>query len=140
MNRRIFFVCWVLSAASCSSSAWAVQQTGPQYSRAYNQCMKAVEEGDYLPVQGDYATLECIDAEIGRQDARLNQAYKMVMTRLTPPQKQKLRESERAWIRSKERVCLERMEGDGTMDRVFFASCILQKTVQRTRYLEQYRP
>jgi uncharacterized protein YecT (DUF1311 family) len=45
------------------------------------------------------ATISCITAESARQDKRLNQAYKQLLSLLSEHQKQALKQAQRDWIR-----------------------------------------
>ena len=86
------------------------------------------------------AMLDCIHAEAQRQDAALNQAYKMVMARLKSDQQATLRSSERAWISTRDKDCNEAAEEEagGTLAVVIHDGCLLDETIKRTMYLENY--
>lgn len=112
------------------------QRTEPHFSRAYDDCMGSGEAANGVTA----AMMDCIGAEIDREDARLNQAYKMVMSRLTSPQKTALRSSERTWIKARDARCKAGGDGGGSLDGVLYANCILDATARRVRFLETYRP
>jgi uncharacterized protein YecT (DUF1311 family) len=105
-----------------------------RYSSAYKKCT--------AEAVGDVELRVCVNTEIGIQDARLNQAYKMIMQHLTPPQQASLRLSERAWITKKEKDCaLERQpDAGGTLAFVETAECALDTTIKRLIWLERYKP
>lgn len=109
-----------------------------RYSRDYDRCMAS---GDAANGQ-TMAMMECTGQEIERQDARLNQAYKMVMMRLTAPEKTRLRALERAWIPARDAGCDREAapERPGSMARIIYQQCILFETTKRTMWLERYRP
>jgi uncharacterized protein YecT (DUF1311 family) len=49
--------------------------------------------------------IECIAAETGRQDATLNNNYRILMSKLSSDQKKALLEAERAWIAFRDANC-----------------------------------
>jgi uncharacterized protein YecT (DUF1311 family) len=85
--------------------------------------------------------MDCLGTEIDLQDARLNQAYKMVMMRLGPAAKTRLRASERTWIKARNVDCKRSAarDGGGTASALGYNSCILDATIKRTIWLERYR-
>lgn len=109
-----------------------------RYSAAFNTC---VESGD--AARGvTPAMAECIDAELDRQDARLNQAYKMVMERLPLKRKTALRTSQRKWIRTRDATCQRAYDaagGGGTASGLEKLGCLTSETIRRTIFLERYR-
>jgi len=112
------------------------QQTEPHFSRAYDECIGSGDAANGVTA----AMMDCIGAEIERQDARLNQAYRMVMSRLTSAQQTALRSSERTWIKARDARCKASGDGGGSLDGVLYANCILDATARRVRFLETYRP
>ena len=126
------FVAYLLSVHSVAyAKPHSVEaRYSPDYERCADQAI------------GDVELRVCTNAEIGVQDARLNQAYKMVMQHLTPAQQGRLRTSERAWIAKKEKDCaLERQpDAGGTLAFVETAECALDTTIQRRIWLERYKP
>lgn len=102
-------------------------------SRAYHQCLGRD------PSNSDIG--QCIEAERERQEARLNEAYRMVMARLAPPRRVALRASERAWVRSRQGECdrvYREMEG-GTGDGIALDTCMSVRAAERTARLEALR-
>jgi uncharacterized protein YecT (DUF1311 family) len=112
------------------------QRTEPQFSSAYDDCMSSGEAANGVTT----AMMDCIGTEIEREDARLNRAYKLAMSRLTSAQKAALRSSERTWIKARDARCKAGGGGGGSLDGVLYANCILDETARRTRFLETYRP
>jgi uncharacterized protein YecT (DUF1311 family) len=112
------------------------QQTEPHFSPAYDECIGSGDAANGVTA----AMMDCIGAEIERQDAQLNQAYRMVMSRLTSAQQTALRSSERTWIKARDARCKAGGDGGGSLDGVLYANCILDATAQRVRFLETYRP
>lgn len=50
--------------------------------------------------------LDCISAELMRQDARLNEIYyKRLMSKLSAKRKEGLREAQRAWVKFRDANC-----------------------------------
>lgn len=127
--------------ASKKPAVLASQEPVLRYSSTYRQCIKLVDESDYrYAYEADVAKIDCIRPEMARQDARLNQAYKMVMARLSPAQKSKLQILERSWIKAREVRCSATGDGGGTLSEFLYADCMLEATLERTRFLEGYQP
>jgi uncharacterized protein YecT (DUF1311 family) len=107
-----------------------------RYSRMFDRCLNS---GD--AINGAlYAMRQCTIDEIERQDAKLNQAYRMLMMRLSSKNKEKLRSSERAWIKSRDKKCASEIDevNGGREEYLFRDACILYETVSRTIRLENY--
>ena len=121
------------------SAAWATPKSAVEkrYSAAYNSCMNSGDAAHGVTS----GIMDCNGAEIDLQDARLNQAYKMVMSRLDDQQKTVLRTSERNWIKSRDAACKKSVgdEEGGTLGTVMYSNCILDETISRTIYLENHR-
>lgn len=104
--------------------------------RQYDDCMAsgAAAQGQTLAMN------VCQSEEIERQDARLNQAYVMVMKRLSPKRKATLRQSERAWIARRDKGCMAaaRTYEGGTAAGLEYQGCYLRETIARTLWLERY--
>ena len=108
-----------------------------RYSAAYRTCMATGDAAKGVTV----GLLDCNGTEIDRQDDRLNRTYRTVMARLAPPARARLRASERAWIKQRDRSC-RRTSGSaegGTLASVIYSGCILDRTIERTMWLERYR-
>ncbi len=81
--------------------------------------------------------IECIGAEIQRQDARLNKAYKALTASLTPERKKQLQEAQRAWIKFRDSNCGFYYDPDGgSMARVSANDCLMNMTASRAKELE----
>ena len=67
-------------------------------------------------------------------DAELNKVYKLLMERLSKDKKEKLRNSQRAWIKSKEKKANEASkEADGgTLAGVLYSGTLASMTKERT--------
>ncbi len=103
-------------------------------SRTYDQCGDA--SGGNMP-----AMFACADVELDKQDAKLNQAYRMVMTRLPAPRRSALRASQRKWIPARDATCQRAWDdaGGGQASELEQRSCLLHETIVRTMWLERYR-
>jgi uncharacterized protein YecT (DUF1311 family) len=86
-------------------------------------------------------TVQCVVTEHGIQDARLNQAYRMVVTRLPAARRTALRISQRSWIRTRDQACQRAYDqaGRGQASNLEKQSCLLHRTIERTMWLERYR-
>lgn len=106
-------------------------------SREYNECMGRGDAARGVTI----AMRECSGAELDRQDARLNQAYRMTMQRLSKARQTKLRTDQRAWIKRRDATCIaaaKKFEG-GTMAPLEHGQCALRETIARRLWLEKYR-
>lgn len=83
--------------------------------------------------------VECIDAEIKRQDARLNKAYKALVADLNPERKKQLLEAQRAWLKFRDTNCAFYYDPDGgTIARVQAVDCMMTMTASRAKELENF--
>lgn len=108
-----------------------------RYTQEFNYC---TNNGDVA--QGIQPAMNaCAAEEYTRQDSELNQAYVMVMKPLKSAGKTKLRNSQRAWIKSRDKTCkAERAEYEGgTIAPLIFYSCLTNETIMRTLWLEKFR-
>lgn len=76
----------------------------------------------------------CAQGEMGRQDARLNIAYRRLLSgyAATPDRTAALRREERAWLTRRDRQCT--INGD-----VVDQQCVVDKTARRADVLERTR-
>lgn len=134
------FTC-IAVALGLTGAAAAVAQTKKQvetrYTNNYNRCMNTGAAANGVTS----GIMDCNGLEIDRQDARLNQAYKMVMTRSNPQQKIVLRTSERQWITQRDARCKRAAasEEGGSLAGIIYSGCILDETIKRTIWLENYK-
>lgn len=81
--------------------------------------------------------LECNGDEFDRQDARLNDNYKKLMSKLSRDQKKGLVEAERAWIKFRKANCDFYYDPNGgSAARLGSSSCWLTSTADRAKELE----
>jgi uncharacterized protein YecT (DUF1311 family) len=83
--------------------------------------------------------LECSSNELRRQDSLLNEAYSQAIAALNAPQKNLLREAQRAWIAYRDTTCsfMAKLGDRGTMASLIDSGCFLQTTAERARWLKQ---
>lgn len=100
------------------------------YSPAYNTCMD--KAGGVT-----FDMVECSNAELSRQDSRLNLAFKNTMSALSDESKSRLREAQRLWIKFRDADCgiYYNLSG-GTMDSLNGSGCELSMTKERADALE----
>ena len=124
-----------LASPCFAGAAAAAGQTEPRLSPTYETCMNAAA-GVTMEMH------DCISAEYERQDARLNQTYKAVLTRLSGAQKTSLRDTERAWLRKTKMLCDHAGDDNegGTLQAIEIADCQLTETAKRADALARYRP
>lgn len=108
-----------------------------RYTPAYKSCLDSGEAARGV----QYAMNDCANSEYERQDARLNQAYVMVMRRLVPPAKLRLRALQRDWIKTRDRKCTADSAEyrGGSIAPMIFSLCLTDETIRRTLWLETYR-
>lgn len=133
--RPVLFLA-LAAAAAPALAQWeaAVEQ---RLTPAYGQC-----QASGAAAQGvTSAMMDCLGAENERQDARLNEAYRIAMKRLPAARQAELRQLQRAWI--KQRDAAARAAGDqaggGSAAGLEYAGTFLHETVKRTIWLEEYR-
>lgn len=82
-----------------------------------------------------YAMGGCFREELGRQDERLNAAYRAAMAKRDAAGKARLRDEERAWIKRRDEECEAQRTG-GTIDLVEVPACLMQETIRRRIVLQ----
>ena len=81
--------------------------------------------------------INCMLAETGRQDARLNENYKRLLSKLGPERKNALIEAQRAWIRFRDANCSFYADPEGgSAARMAANECFLNATVDRAKELQ----
>jgi uncharacterized protein YecT (DUF1311 family) len=82
--------------------------------------------------------MDCIGAETKRQDARLNDNYKRLLSKLSANRKKALTEAQRAWISFRDANCRFYYDPDGgSLARVSASECTLNATADRAAELKQ---
>ena len=131
---KMFGSLLLMAVIGTSASAQTQSQIKKRFSQDYTQCMDA--SGGITAEMRD-----CFGTEIDRQDARLNQAYVMVMRPLPKPRKERLRGLQRTWIKQRDAKCTRASKAaeGGTLAGIIYADCILDQTISRTIFLENYK-
>jgi uncharacterized protein YecT (DUF1311 family) len=131
----------VLALALVAGTAGAAptitdKQVEARYSAEFNHCMKTGDAANGVTS----AMLDCVGDEHNRQDARLNEAYRVTMARLSTSQKLDMRESERKWIKFRDDHCQAAAgdEAGGTLGTVMINQCALDETIRRVIWIENY--
>lgn len=121
----------LLLPVSSSGAAPAVDAE-KEYSPRYAACLQSGDAARGVTI----AMAGCVNAEYGRQDARLNAAYATAMKTRSPRAREALRDQQRAWIRRRDAACEEGLSG-GTLDMVERPSCRMAMTATRAVELER---
>lgn len=102
------------------------------YSPAYNTCTS--NSG------GNTSNLsDCGHAELAKQNARLNNAYKSAMTVLSAEKKRNLQEVQALWVKFRDADCgMYYSLTGGTMDLLEGVGCELSMTLERADSLEWF--
>jgi uncharacterized protein YecT (DUF1311 family) len=80
--------------------------------------------------------INCILAETRRQDARLNENYKRLISKLAAERKNALVEAQRAWIKFRDANCGFYADPEGgSAARVTAHKCFLNATIDRAKEL-----
>ena len=85
--------------------------------------------------------IDCIFAETNRQDTKLNENYKSLISKISPKRKQSLVDAQRAWIGFRDANC--KFYGDpegGTSARLSANECVLNITADRAKELKLLIP
>ena len=81
--------------------------------------------------------LDCISAEHERQDARLNENYKRLISKLSPKRKEQLLEAQRAWVKFRDANCRFYYDPEGcSAAHLAGTDCMLQATADRATELK----
>ncbi|WP_201352296.1 lysozyme inhibitor LprI family protein [Hydrogenimonas urashimensis] len=79
------------------------------------------------------AVTECQDAELRRQDKKLNEAYMALKKEIAPSRRAALRKMQRAWIRYRDAKCgFFRHEKSGSGAANDEMQCLVDETIKRT--------
>lgn len=81
--------------------------------------------------------LDCMSAEYERQDVRLNENYKRLMSKLSPKRKEGLLEAQRAWIKFRDANCRFYFDPEGgSAAHMAGTDCTLNATADRATELK----
>jgi uncharacterized protein YecT (DUF1311 family) len=125
---------WIGKAAiGCLAVLWSADlfaASDTDMTRDYLTCMDKAS--------GETSSMnDCTGAETDRQDARLNDNYKRLMSKLSEDRKKELLEAQRAWIRFRDANCRFYGEGVGSISALAVNDCILDATVDRAKELKR---
>lgn len=121
---------WALAAATTMPLAVHAQEIN--LTKQFSVCM---DKADGVTQN----MVECIDAEIKRQDARLNKAYKALVADLNPERKKQLLEAQRSWLKFRDTNCAFYFDPEGgTIARVQAVDCMMTMTASRAKELENF--
>ena len=120
---------WALAAATMPLAAHAQEIN---LTKQFSVCM---DKADGVTQN----MVECIDAEIKLQDARLNKAYKALVADLNPERKKQLLEAQRAWLKFRDTNCAFYFDPEGgTIARVQAVDCMMTMTANRATEHENF--
>ena len=103
----------------------------PQFSAEFDICM---EKSGGVTVDAR----ACANAELKRQDQRLNKAYAQLGKAADDGVKAKMKDAQRGWIQFRDAECVLRGEiEEGTLRELVVDSCHLRFTEQRANELDQ---
>jgi len=110
--------------------AGAEPKVDRNYSKTYNGCMDAAG-GSTMPMR------DCIGAEHDAWDKKLNLTYQALIAARNSPEKLKLRDDERAWLKRTQTKCDHAGDDEqgGSLQLVEIDQCNLDQTILRTLYL-----
>ena len=98
-------------------------------SKEYSDCLAKAVEGPWADM------FECNGEELDRQDARLNDTYKKLMSKLSRDRKKALLKAQRAWIKFREANCDADPDG-GRAARLDASGCLVRMTATRAKELK----
>ena len=104
-----------------------------QYTPAFQRCLDS-------PVGAStVGQIDCTQAELKVQDARLNAAYRKAQIDLNARQTVALTAAQRAWIAFRDTDCSAWQDEDwGSLSRVQASFCVLKRTIERTQQIKDY--
>jgi uncharacterized protein YecT (DUF1311 family) len=105
------------------------------YSKHYQECLNQP-----APAEGEEAE-DCRSGEVPVQEARLDEAFAMVMARLDAAQQAKLLAAERQWNNQQGTECEREANqaGNGSVYTILFQECSLGQYLKRRQFLEHVR-
>jgi uncharacterized protein YecT (DUF1311 family) len=106
-------------------------ETDEGLSKEYSDCIDKAEKGTTADM------FQCNGEELDRQNARLNDDYKKLISKLSPDRKKALLKAQRAWIKFREANCDYWYDPQGgTAARLNASGCTLTMTAARAKELE----
>ena len=103
-----------------------------------NAVLQALAPIPAVPLKAQLqAIVDCVQARAKFWDERLNAAYKDLMKRIRPDQRQALLAAQQLWIQYRDANCAFYYTGDGTIRQVQAAECLRSMTQDRAQELEK---
>ncbi len=129
--RTLYMAAAALGFTAIAASAQAAQKPG--YSKSFDACM--------AEANSTYDMDQCNGAELKARDAALNAAYAKALGRVGAASAG-LKASERAWIAYRDADCgvYENRDQFGTLGVIEAGSCMIDRTIERTKDLEAFAP
>lgn len=121
MRRMLLLV----ACLSCSPLAYS----SDLYTGRYSTCMN---ESGGVTVN----MINCINEELGTQDARLNGAYEKLRGELSAERRKQLLKAQRLWIQYTDANCQFYATAGGSLAMVAANECMLRETAERAQELE----
>jgi uncharacterized protein YecT (DUF1311 family) len=108
--------------------------TAPAETTEFRRCMDAVDLSAFKNSQWQ----GCYEAELKRQDAVLNAAYKTVQAAAAPEARALLVKGQKAWLAYREAWCrFEETTPNAPGGTVNYAACLVELTVAQIRRLKE---
>lgn len=129
-------VCGALLAGPAQAQSW--EQIEAFYSPQFNACMDNPNPAKRL----QDAMADCMIQETALQDSRLEQSFGLKLAALQPDQQSALTADEKRWHSKREELCNDKASvvvGDW-QKRLSFAECMLDATITRAIWLNDYKP
>lgn len=126
MTPRIAFLALAFAAVAATTQAQDAKASGARPS--YAACLD--KSGGVTAAMQD-----CMGEEYAYQDKRLNRAYQALLKKLSPAEREKLRDEERRWIAQRDEKCVVDPDG-GTAQLVEAGDCRVVETIKRAGELE----
>jgi uncharacterized protein YecT (DUF1311 family) len=98
---------------------------------------KTVNAGPCETQNSTHEMNQCADLLYEEADDELNEVWQALPNRT----RNKLRQSQRDWIKYRDRICKEKADeiaGEGSMRYIILIGCKTDETQQRTKYLEEF--
>jgi uncharacterized protein YecT (DUF1311 family) len=121
----------IAALVATSVSAQTQGQIEKRYTASYKQCLTNSADA--------FETYDCVETEYQVHDGRLNQSYVMVMKALVPAAKTRLRTSQRSWLKQRDVKCGEVARLHPVDMDTWQMSCLLDETIKRSIFLENYK-
>jgi uncharacterized protein YecT (DUF1311 family) len=82
----------------------------------------------------------CTQAELQRRDQDLNRMYKKNMARLSAAARNRLRQTQRDWIKRRDANCEPNLSPEaGSLGSLDYLDCMIDETIKQTRRLARMR-